>query len=699
MIHHVVVVPAQFVAGVDVGAGEKGHPGKPHVVRVHEAVLDEDVGVAGVVQVAADVADGLGVHDVHVFVLAEKLAGGGVFGFRRLFDRLRSHQRGVEAAHLTLRAGLAVGVFVQDFLLAAGAAVGLSAHKIGVGLVAPHRVVVVSLAVVVVDDLHVVVHLVFVDVALVPFLLPLDRLDHVQLSKVLVSGRLPLLVGLFVGVQVADVDANEPTLGHVVQSSYAPPSFLRLEDLEFDAKRKLGDAIETRRLALAVLVALVDPRGDVGLQSSVGITHVGVDDVFRRGIGVVDGQLPTGALVLILAVVDAVAAGQKPVVQVDVDVLLRQTFGAVLEVVGERVVQGVDARHGDVFAAVRDVVHLAALSFRLKLFGDVQTPIQVEKVDLEFGVRDPQIAMDFAQTSQSSAAGTDVKDLPTAPVLVHALLPPPTQGDGDQKRVSPLVTVLSVLVPRVLQAVGAALVLDEGHALHPLDLHVLERPSAGPPRLGRRESGLASPARRRLARHRSLDLSGWVGLIVVPRVLDQGPVGAPAVVPRERLLTVRSLLLQLHFVEQGFQSRRSPVNRLHAAVHVELKLGQRRVHLLHLRVPPRPFPLGPDHLAWDQANHGALGVLHQVLFDEFSTVQMYVLPNEVLGLFAHDAYVFVPDVGGVAVVEKDEVAVLVHGLGRLGHDAGIVPAGRHAGVLVQPMILVPTCKRTEAGSA
>ena len=42
-------------------------------MRVDEAVLHEHIGFAGVVQVAADVADLLGVHDVHVFFLAKEL--------------------------------------------------------------------------------------------------------------------------------------------------------------------------------------------------------------------------------------------------------------------------------------------------------------------------------------------------------------------------------------------------------------------------------------------------------------------------------------------------------------------------------------------------------------------------------------------------------------------------------------------------
>ena len=47
---------------------------------VDEAVLDLDVGPARMVEVPADVADALGVHDVHVLVFAVQLPGRGELG-------------------------------------------------------------------------------------------------------------------------------------------------------------------------------------------------------------------------------------------------------------------------------------------------------------------------------------------------------------------------------------------------------------------------------------------------------------------------------------------------------------------------------------------------------------------------------------------------------------------------------------------
>ena len=94
-------------------------------MRVDEAVLDEHVGTAGVVHVAADVADLLGVHDVHVLVLAEELPRRGVLLLLRLLSLLRVavaaallfvHVRRVVAADLP---GLTLGVVVAVVRVAA----------------------------------------------------------------------------------------------------------------------------------------------------------------------------------------------------------------------------------------------------------------------------------------------------------------------------------------------------------------------------------------------------------------------------------------------------------------------------------------------------------------------------------------------------------------------------------------------------
>ena len=94
-------------------------------MRVDEAVLDEHVWAAGVVHVAADVADLLGVHDVHVLVLAEELPRRGVLLLLRLLSLLRVaiaaallfvHVRRVVAADLP---GLTLGVVVAVVRVAA----------------------------------------------------------------------------------------------------------------------------------------------------------------------------------------------------------------------------------------------------------------------------------------------------------------------------------------------------------------------------------------------------------------------------------------------------------------------------------------------------------------------------------------------------------------------------------------------------
>ena len=64
-------------------------------MRVDEAVLHEHVRTAGVVQVAADVSDLLGVHDVHVLVLAEELPRRSVLLFLRLLAPLRLRVAGL----------------------------------------------------------------------------------------------------------------------------------------------------------------------------------------------------------------------------------------------------------------------------------------------------------------------------------------------------------------------------------------------------------------------------------------------------------------------------------------------------------------------------------------------------------------------------------------------------------------------------
>ena len=68
------VVPAQLLAGPHEGGGKEGNPGESEVMGVNEDVLHEDIGIAAVIQVAADVASPLGVHDVRFFIRSEQLS-------------------------------------------------------------------------------------------------------------------------------------------------------------------------------------------------------------------------------------------------------------------------------------------------------------------------------------------------------------------------------------------------------------------------------------------------------------------------------------------------------------------------------------------------------------------------------------------------------------------------------------------------
>ena len=61
----VVVVPAEFCAGTDGLGGKKCYPWKAQVICVDEHVLNKQIGRTAVVEVAADVSQQLGVHDVN----------------------------------------------------------------------------------------------------------------------------------------------------------------------------------------------------------------------------------------------------------------------------------------------------------------------------------------------------------------------------------------------------------------------------------------------------------------------------------------------------------------------------------------------------------------------------------------------------------------------------------------------------------
>jgi len=58
--HLVVIVPAELTASGDELQGEESDGGEPEVMTLHKDVLHEDVWIAGVVEVATDVALGSG---------------------------------------------------------------------------------------------------------------------------------------------------------------------------------------------------------------------------------------------------------------------------------------------------------------------------------------------------------------------------------------------------------------------------------------------------------------------------------------------------------------------------------------------------------------------------------------------------------------------------------------------------------------
>ena len=82
------------------------------------------------------------------------------------------------------------------------------------------------------------------------------------------------------------------------------------------------------------------------------LLHGGVPVASR----VLYGELPAGALGLVLAVVRAVAAGEEGGVGVDVDPALWQPHRAVLHVFGVTPVYRVDTGDGDVLLSVAQVL-------------------------------------------------------------------------------------------------------------------------------------------------------------------------------------------------------------------------------------------------------------------------------------------------------------------------------------------------------
>jgi hypothetical protein len=100
------------------------------------------------------------------------------------------------------------------------------------------------------------------------------------------------------------VDADEGPLGHVVDAPDAPAPVVRPEHLQLDGHRVLDDAIQARRRAPAPGVALVDAGQDLLVEPAVDVAYrVGVDVLAHVG-GAVEGQLPAGALHLVLGKIE-----------------------------------------------------------------------------------------------------------------------------------------------------------------------------------------------------------------------------------------------------------------------------------------------------------------------------------------------------------------------------------------------------------
>jgi hypothetical protein len=89
LVDNISIIPTQLLACGNVALSKKPYPRKSQIVGVHKTVLDENVRSARMIEVPANVANDLGIHDVDVFVLPEELASRGVlwfFNFRFVND-------------------------------------------------------------------------------------------------------------------------------------------------------------------------------------------------------------------------------------------------------------------------------------------------------------------------------------------------------------------------------------------------------------------------------------------------------------------------------------------------------------------------------------------------------------------------------------------------------------------------------------
>ena len=114
----------------------------------------------------------------------------------------------------------------------------------------------------------------------------------------------------------------------------------------------------------------------------VGVAGISVYTTVPVPCRALYGQLAACTRVLVLTVVRAVATSHELLIGVDFDVLLRQPYSAVFQVLGVVPVDGVDAGHRYVLLAVAKILNSAELPSRLKLVPDVQPPVEVEEVYL-----------------------------------------------------------------------------------------------------------------------------------------------------------------------------------------------------------------------------------------------------------------------------------------------------------------------------
>ena len=87
-------------------------------------------------------------------------------------------------------------------------------------------------------------------------------------------------------------------------------------------------------------------------------------------------------------VVRAVTAGQKLTVGVEINILLRKSVSGILHVLGEAPINRVDAGDGHVLLAIAQVLDGAELPTGFEFVVNMEPPVKVEEVNLEFRLDD-----------------------------------------------------------------------------------------------------------------------------------------------------------------------------------------------------------------------------------------------------------------------------------------------------------------------